>query len=88
MWLLKAEQRRGLLVVNVYSVHTVLNGAGVIEHDGRRKGKLLAQLGRIDGVGKGIMQLAPWVRPPPVRVPPLGRCVALGQQVLDDGVKK
>ncbi len=47
-------------------------------------GKAIAQLGRVEGIGKGVKQLAPWVRPPSVLVPPLSRALALGQQILDD----
>ena len=66
-------------MVNVYPVQAVPDGAGFIEHHGGRKRKVLAQLRRIDGVRKGVVQLSPRVRAPPVGVPLLGRAVSLGQ---------
>ena len=49
-----------------------------------RKGKMLAQLGRVDGVGKDVVQLVALVKPKPALVPPVGGAVALGQQKVDD----
>ncbi len=77
----------GLLVANIHPVEAVPNRTVFIHPDRVRKGKVLAQMGRIDGVGKGVMQLAARIRPKPVLVPPLGRAVALGQQKRNDGAQ-
>lgn len=47
---------------------------------------MLAQLGRVDGVGKKVAPLAPLVKGERI-APPAGRRVALGQQKLNDGAQ-
>ena len=81
---LKAEPQWRALLANVHPVEAVLNRTVVIHPDRGRERKPLAQLGRVEGAGKGVMPLAPLVKRERIP-PPAGRRVALGQQVLDEG---
>jgi hypothetical protein len=83
---LKREGRARLVIRYVHPVQPIPNSAGVIELDGIRKGKVLAQLGRVDGVGEEVTPLTPLVKGEFIP-PPAGRRVALGQQKLNDGAQ-
>lgn len=71
-------------MADVYSIEAVLNGTVFIHPDRGRESKLLAQLGRVEGVRKGVMHFPTLVVPKRI-APPAGRGVALGQQERDDG---
>jgi len=83
-WQLKRQRLRRPLVVNSEAIGPVSDTSLVIQHYRRWKGKVLKQLSRINGVGKGVMQFAPLVEPKPVLMPMVGRAVALGQQKIND----
>lgn len=72
-------------MANVHPVKAVPNRSGFIHANGFREHEPLAQLGRVDGLGKEVMPLASLVKrecPPPT-----SRRVVLGQQELDDGTQ-
>jgi len=79
----KAKGQHGLVIGYVYPIHSVPDGAGVIEADEIRKGKVLAQLGRVDRISKEVVPLASLVKRERIS-PPAGRRVTLGQQKFND----
>lgn len=65
-------KRKGLsrpVVVNIKVVRSILYHPFVRNVYRGRKGKVLAQLGRVDGVGRSVMQLAALGKPRPALVP-------------------